>query len=247
MPLDKEKFEKCVSEDEYFTAKYVFVGLGKVFARILIRTPITPNQLTIFWGALMVVCSLAFVLHDYYISILAGIGWVVAYALDETDGMIARYKNMRSQRGKYYDMVNHRVTYPLMMFCIGFGVYRSGRDVLLGMPVNPLWFVILGFLAGLGMIIIMDLGECYNKSYPEGAVDNDKGSRAVEGKNFDQKKYLLLMNLNPLTFTNMLCLIPIFALLNLMHIFILFYGVMYVLGAVARYVVLARAIPPRLE
>lgn len=247
MALDEEKFKKCRSQDDSFIGKYLFAGLGNVFSRILIRTPVTPNQLTIFWGGLMVLCSIAFVLHDYYISILAGIGWIIAYALDDADGTIARYKGIYSQRGKYYDLINHRVTYPLLMFCIGFGIYRSGPVTIFDFTITQGWFLILGFLAGLSMVIIMDLGDCYNKAYPQGDLKADNGSRAVEGRNVDPKKYILFMSLNPLTFLNMLFLLPIFAVLDMMYLFIIFYGCMYPLGAFARYVILAREIPPRFE
>lgn len=247
MPIDKEKFKQCRTEDEYLIAKYLYVPLSNFLSRILIRFPITPNQLTIFWGLMMVVCSIAFVFGDYVLSILAGVGWIVAYSLDESDGTIARYKGIFSKRGKFYDLINHRVSYPLLMFCIGIGLWHMGVDDVFGIEIRPVVFMIAGFLAGLGMLIIMDLGDCYNKAYPESKVDNDKGSMAVEGRNMDRKTFVLMMSLNPLSFLNMMFLLPIFAALNCLHVFILFYGTLYPLAAFYRYTVLARSIPPRIE
>ena len=246
MSIDKDKFEESKSTDSFFISKYVFLTLGNVLAKLLIRTRITPNQVTIFWGLLMIICSISFVFNDCLISTLAGIGWIIAYALDDADGTIARYKNIKSKRGKYYDLINHRVTYPLLMFCIGLGLWYGNVTSLVFFDVTPDLFLITGFLAGLGMLIIMDLGECYNKAYPEKNIENDKGSVSIEGKNANPKTYYIFMSLNPLTFTNMMFLIPIFAVLNLLNIFIVFYGIMYPIAAFIRYIILARSIPARI-
>lgn len=246
MGIDKEKFKECISEEEYFVGKYIFIPISNFFSRILIRTPVTPNQLTILWGLLMVVSSIAFTFNDYVVNIIAGVCWVIAYSLDCADGTIARYKNIRSKRGKYYDLVNHRVSYPLLMFCIGFGMWHSGRIEFFGFDIDPAVYLIVGFLAGLGMLLIMDLGECRNKAYPESMIENDSGSKNIEGKGMDKRTFNMIMSVNPLSFDNMMVLLPIFAALNLLEVFILFYGIMYPLAAFGRYVILARAIPPRI-
>ena len=94
MPFDNVRFKECsVINDEYASGKYVFGTLGKLFARILIRFPITPNQLTWFWGGLMVISSLLYSTGKWEFSILGGIIWIIAYSLDYSDGIIARYKN----------------------------------------------------------------------------------------------------------------------------------------------------------
>lgn len=51
------------------------------------------------------------------------------------------------------------------------------------------------------------------------------------------------MNLNPLTFTNMKILLPIFAVLGLMDVFVIFYGIFYPMAAFGRYVMLYRMVP----
>ena len=51
------------------------------------------------------------------------------------------------------------------------------------------------------------------------------------------------MNLNPLTFTNMMLLIPVFAAIGYLEVFIIFYGVFYPVAAVFRYVTLYRMVP----
>ena len=246
MKIDKERLRSCHKTSEYENAssKYIFTPLSYALTNILVRTPATPTQITIFWGLLMIVSSALFFFDNYWLNIAGGVGWVIAYALDYCDGDIARYKNLKSKRGMYQDLVNHRVTYPLLMFGIGFGQYFGGRTEFLGIEFDPALYLIFGFLAGISMDIIMDLGDVYNRSYPEKAIDSDEGSAAVEGGNVANKKlFRFIMNINPLTFTNMKILIPVFAILNLMDVFIIFYGIFYPVATFFRYINLYRRIP----
>ncbi len=244
--IDRERLYGVRKTSEYdnASARYVFTPLSRALSLLVVRLPVTPNQITIFWGLLMIVSSILLMTGDRVLSTIGGIGWIIAYALDYTDGDIARYKDMRSRRGGFQDRVNHRTTYPLLMFCAGFGVWHIGGYGLLDIPIDPVAYLILGFTAGLGMVMIVDLGANYNSCCPEAALEYDKGSAAVEGKHFgDQRLFRVIMNLNPLTFTNMKILLPIFAALGLMNVFVIFYGIFYPMAAFARYVMLYRMIP----
>ncbi len=195
----------------------------------------------------MIAASIAFIFNNYVISIIAGICWVLAYSMDGADGTIARYKNIKSYRGKYYDLINHRTTYPLLMFCIGLGMWRYGRTEFFGITIDPMIYIITGFLAGAGMWMIMDLRECHDSAYPYDSTDKDDyDTQCIEGKNVSRKTFLIVMSLNPLSFVNMMFLLPIFAALKALDIFILFYGFTYPVFAFIRYIILARDIPPRI-
>lgn len=244
--IDRERLfgVRHTSEYENASSKYIFTPLSRALSLIIVRTPATPNQVTIFWGLLMIASSILLMFGDRTLNTIGGIGWVIAYALDYTDGDIARYKDMGSRRGGFQDRVNHRTTYPLLMFCAGFGVWYGGSSGFLNISIDPAIYLILGFTAGLGMVSIVDLGANYNSCCPETALERDEGSAAVEGKHFkNQKLFRLIMNLNPLTFTNMKILLPIFAVLGLMDVFVIFYGIFYPMAAFGRYVMLYRMVP----
>lgn len=246
MPIDRERLfgVRKTSEYENASSKYVFTPISKAFSLLLVRTPITPNQLTISWGLLMIVGSILFFFGKYYLNIIGAVCWVVAYVLDYVDGDIARYKNMKSSRGAFQDLVNHRATYPLMMFGIGFGAWITGRTELFGVEFDPAAYLIMGFLGGLGMLLIMDLGDVYNRTNPTNTLESDEGSAAVEGSGFkNQRLFKMMMNLNPLVFTNMKLLCVVFAILNIMDLFIIFYGLLYPVAAFARYVILYKRCP----
>ncbi len=192
----------------------------------------------------MIASSIMLMFGDFWLNVAGGLGWVIAYSLDYTDGDIARYKDMRSSRGKFQDHINHKATYPLLMFALGFNGWIYGRTEFLGIAVDPAAYLILGFIAGLGMTMIIDLGANYNDCCPEKALDCDRGTAAVEGQKFkNQRLFRMIMNLNPLVFTNMMVLIPIFALIGYLDLFIIFYGIFYPVAAFGRYVMLYRMVP----
>lgn len=45
--------------------RVVYRRIGFLFTRIFVKTPITPNQITWIWGAMMMVFSALFLFHDY--------------------------------------------------------------------------------------------------------------------------------------------------------------------------------------
>lgn len=244
MAIDSKRFKESSSyPDEPYVAEHFFAYLGRLFAHLFVRTPLTPNQITWFWGGLMVLSGLLYSTGSYVPCILGGIIWVCAYGMDYTDGIIARYKDMKSAKGAYLDLVVHRVTYPILMFCIGWGVYVSG-----GVPwIDFFWFddtfyIYLGLAAGVSMDVFMDLVPMYEKfKVGEKTFEDRKGSTAVEGRLVkNQDIFKKLMNFNPLVFTNMMLMLPVFAILDLMGLFIIIYGVGYTLVTAARVVIMYR-------
>ncbi len=244
MSFDKVRFEGSLgNSDTYVTGRYFFTNIGKIFARLLLPTPITPNQLTWFWGGLMVVSALLYATGDYILGIIGGAVWIVAYGLDYSDGIIARYKDLKSARGKFLDMVIHRLTYPLLMFCIGYGVYRSPDLFSSYFDCIPATlYIILGVAAGISMNLFMDAAPLYEK-YKVGdkTFEDNRGSSGVEGKVFkNQKIFEFLMNFNPLVFTNMMLMLLVFAIFDAMSLFIVIYGLGYSLATSARILLLYR-------
>lgn len=242
MPLDKERIRELTRyPDEYFSGSHIFGTLGRFFAIILLRTPITPNQITWFWGGLMVVSALLYSTGDYICCIVGGALWIVAYALDYTDGVVAKYKKQFSARGGYLDMVIHYTTYPLLMFCIGYGVYVSGGVSWITFDwFQDIWYIFFGLAAGVGIDIFMVSTLLYEKFREgDGKFQDRRGSMGVEGNMFKNKgMFKLLMNFNPLVFTNMKIMLLVFAVINQMGLFIIVYGLGYAAAACARVLLL---------
>lgn len=244
--IDKKRFEVALNRNEFNNAseKYVYIPLGGFFTRILLHTRITPNQLTVFWGVLMFVSAFGFMFGDHWLNVLCGVCWVIAYALDSADGPLARYTNLKSGRGDYIDGINHRLTFPLLMFCIGYYAYMHGRTEVFGFSFDPVYYLIAGVLAGTCMVLIIDCGNIYNRIMPEEAMATNDGTVGLEGEYVKHKSlFKKVIPYSPLPFTNMLLLIPFFALFGFLDVFIVFYGIIYFAGALFRASILCKKIP----
>jgi phosphatidylglycerophosphate synthase len=111
----------------------------------LVKTPITPNQTTVLWGAISVAnCWLVYLaLAGHYAIIpLIPIVYQVAFVLDCVDGEIARYKNMVNPiGGKLLDGICHRATEFSLLATFAIAAYAVD---------SSLWAIIVGLFLLLG-------------------------------------------------------------------------------------------------
>jgi len=187
-------------------ARLVYIELGFLFTRLLVKTKITPNQITWFWGWMLVVSSLLFLTGNLWLYILGAVGWMVFISMDYTDGHVARYKKMFSKRGMFFDTMCHRITWPLLFLCIGIGLYFETGEVL---------SLVFGAVAGMLMPLITytpDVFDLINKS----AAPLDGDNENVEGALFKNKsRFRLIRDINPLTFVNVYPIILLAVILDL--------------------------------
>jgi len=227
--------------------RIIYKPIGFAFTRLFVKTNITPNQVTGIWGLLLVFASLMFLLNCPWLSVLAAVLWIIGLSLDFTDGDIARYKNIRSKRGTFLDMINHSLTFPLVFICIGLSVYFLYGNVI---------SVVLGAIAGFSMVLIMYLPLIFNVANPESQIQMGR-SHVVEGKLFKRvETFQRVMDWNPLGFMNVfIILLPITIInvfftsgidlfgwfeISILGLFLLFYGVSYFAATMGRIVIMYR-------
>ncbi len=109
--------------------------------RLLVRTPLTPNQVT----ALSLVFGLAgglVCLRGDYLSVLVGaVLFLICYVLDNCDGEIARLKNMRSRFGMRFDTFVDWLVHTVFFGCVGWGATETtGQE----------WWFWLGIATSVG-------------------------------------------------------------------------------------------------
>jgi len=101
---------------------------------IIAHTPITPNQVTIFWCLIQLISPFLMLRGDYK-SIIVGLTlYQCAIFFDAVDGQLARFKKIQSFAGLYFDQIGHYLTIPLMLFCLGYGLSKYYH--------NQLYFII---------------------------------------------------------------------------------------------------------
>lgn len=186
----------------------------------------------------MLVSSLLLLFDNWYLNILAGIGWIIGYSLDYTDGGIARLKQHFSKKGVFLDFINHSLNYPVLFICAGAGVMlHGGCQWFHILPADA--YLALGVAGGLGCVLVMLMPTLFRRAC---GGDYISSSSDLEGQAIGSA-YMKIMQVNPLTFTNMMTLILVFALFDQMWLFVLGYGIGYPLAAAFRFSMLYKRCP----
>jgi len=125
--------------------------MGTMFSKLSIRisflfahTPITPNQLTAMSAILGLTGAALIQDSNYPVRILGIILWFLAYILDFSDGEIARFRNLSSEFGHWFDGITDRIK--------DIGLYIAIAILALGRWPSPL-VVIFGMLALGGTLL----------------------------------------------------------------------------------------------
>ncbi len=138
-------------------------------ARLLAKTPITPNMVTIFGFLLTIPAFILLIQNNYIYSIIGAVLGVLSFYLDYVDGSLARIKNMGSIYGQFLDMYFGRFGVLLLYLGIIIGAYRANPSLLI---------VITGFLAYTAALMN---GAMYN-SFHRLLLDKAKEVIATEKK-----------------------------------------------------------------
>ncbi len=120
--------------------------------KILVETPMTPNQMTFANTVTGIIGSLFFVTGNFYAIAIGGVIMQLSSALDRCDGELARSKFMESERGAWMDSVGDNITYIAFMLCLTIGYSQFAAET--NPPWAP-WVDLLGFgTMGLTFVLI---------------------------------------------------------------------------------------------
>ena len=112
--------------------------------QILLKYPVTPNQITVVSLVLGLAGAALFLLGNWYAGIAGGVLLVLCYTLDNCDGEIARIKGLSSEFGARLDDIVDSVVDTLFFVALGYGTAITFDNEVW------LWF---GLAAALGAII----------------------------------------------------------------------------------------------
>lgn len=125
--------ERSKPVGELLFARLYLRRLSAPVTALLLRTSITPNQVTWLFVMLGFIGALCQIGQDVRaISIAGALILQLSLVIDCVDGEIARVRRQFSVKGPYLDMVGHRLIHAVLFFSIGFGLYRrSGQGAWL--------------------------------------------------------------------------------------------------------------------
>ena len=122
--------------------------LASIMVRPLARTPITPNQITVFTLVLALAAAALFAVGDKTAANWAAGMFILARFMDHFDGELARMTGKTSLLGYYLDYAVGGLSYGGLFLGIGIGA----RESFLGE-----WAIVLGLAAASGAVLSMFL------------------------------------------------------------------------------------------
>ena len=96
--------------------------IAEKIVKYLIKTSVTPNQVTTFSLLLAAFAAVFFSFGIYFFSVIGSILFIFSKFLDHVDGQLARELKKESKFGWYYDSFVDTATYVLMFIGISAGI-----------------------------------------------------------------------------------------------------------------------------
>lgn len=118
--LCKKEYYSKIQKGMHYVMLYI--------TRPLLRTNITPNQITAFWLILQLVGAGFMVWGVYWMNVLGVVLYTLAMLLDYVDGQIARIKKISTYKGIYLEELGIYFGSSVFFLCLSVGVSRSQGD-----------------------------------------------------------------------------------------------------------------------
>lgn len=133
------------ADDAYQTfAKKIYRQIGEIFAKKLVDTKVTANQVTVVSFLIWVLSAYFFFRADHISLIIGAILLHAGYAIDHIDGSLARMRNSTSVYGAWLDLLSGTYGYALVFIGATLGVYSQ---------VHEPYILVFGFLGIIGALI----------------------------------------------------------------------------------------------
>lgn len=163
------------------THNYILVAPDQIFplirhlsyrlTPILLKTSVTPNQITIFSLLLGLACAACFTQGSWTAGIIGGLLLVACYTFDNCDGEVARIKNLSSEFGAKLDDMSDWIVDASFFAALGYGTAQVNGQ--------QFWFW-LGLAAAAGAFIdyIVDLIYEAKKTRDPDAISREEQASA---------------------------------------------------------------------
>lgn len=126
--------------------------LAKRFARLRM----TPTAVTLLGGVFGLVAGHLYYYHNVRINLIGMVLHVLANALDNADGQLARLTNQQSRRGRIIDSVVDHIIFINIYFHLGFRYLLAGASPMI---------CVLGLAAGLSHAFQGAAADYYRNAY----------------------------------------------------------------------------------
>ncbi|RMF85917.1 MAG: CDP-alcohol phosphatidyltransferase family protein [Nitrospinota bacterium] len=136
-------FQTLVKETDSPITRLIARKISLRISRLLMSTPITPNQITLFCLGIGLIGAFLFTIPHPLAQIGGALLFLLSTILDGCDGEIARLKFLESRYGGWLDLLCDNVVHVGLFLGIAIGLYRQYQ-----VP----FYLLLGGLAVFGVV-----------------------------------------------------------------------------------------------
>ena len=157
MQIDAEKKieqPSGTSLDSPIIDRYIIRKISGFITGFLVRTPVTPNQVTIISLILGLIAGVFFSFGGHTHTITAGLIFFLCVVFDQCDGEVARIKHMESEFGRAFDIIVDSIVNAVIVAGITFALYKTSGSG---------FHIIIGLLAIIGISISIFLATYLGK------------------------------------------------------------------------------------
>ena len=153
------------TRDDEWWSSFVTAPLGILANYCAVEVSwITPNRITAASFLVAVVATLAIIVGGTWWFIAAAILIHLSHVLDCMDGQMARYRQVSSPVGSYYDRITDQVQVTLWFGAAGYAAYVQTNSV------TPVFLALIGIafygLRGYSKYIALEIETARNPAYP---------------------------------------------------------------------------------
>lgn len=109
----------------------IYRPLAESITRILVKTSITPNQITTIGIFISLIAGFLFALGEWKYLIIGAVLTQLVLISDMLDGKVARYKRLGTAFGEWYDGIANKIFKYILFLGATIGAYRVSGDPLI--------------------------------------------------------------------------------------------------------------------
>jgi len=199
MQIDAEKKieqPSGTSLDSPIIDRYIIRKISGFITGFLVRTSVTPNQVTVISLILGLIAAVIFSFGGHTHTITAGLIFFLCIVFDQCDGEVARIKNMETEFGRSFDIIVDSIVSAAIVAGITFALYKASGSG---------FHIIIGLLAIIGISISIFLATYLGKENK-----TDTGTQEMLDK-LNNKDFFYIIMLASVIFNQMIWFLLIMA------------------------------------
>ena len=196
--VDKKRDQPVISHsDSPIIDRYIIRKISGFITGLLVKTSVTPNQVTII-SLILGIASAAFFSHGAHTyTIIAGLFYFISTVFDQCDGEVARYKQMTSDFGKTFDIIVDSIVNATITIGITIAIYKTNGSGL---------SIMAGLLAMTGIVISLLLTTYFSHEN-----NNNTGTKEMLDR-LNNKDFFYIIMLASVIFNQMIWFLLIMAI-----------------------------------